>query len=225
MYKLYKRCYKYTVDIKANDGIVTRKKLKKMRKLLSEISTIHGIAHVFKKRAIAVRLIWILIICVSLSSCAYFVIYSFVDYFNYDVISKFDSFTSIPMSFPTITICNMNSYKNNKNYTLDQMLLSCRKGLDTCNSSDFVPVKISSYSCYSFNDGHNIEFTVSRKGFLYGLSLQLFPGFDNETKLYMNGFLLFVHNRTKFPLLEEALQVSSGQYTRIKVIFFLSNYI
>ena len=182
----------------------------------TENSTIHGISHVAKKKKIKQRVIWVLIICLSASGCAFFIARSFMDYLSYDVITNYRSLTLIPMIFPTVTICNMNSYNGNTNYSIDQMLLSCKFGLEKCYFSDFVPVKISTYLCYTFNNKEK-EKTVSRPGYLYGLSLKLFAGFDDETKMYINGFLVFIHNRTEFPLVEQAIQVSTGQYSKIKV--------
>ena len=129
------------------------------------------------------------------------------------------------MELPTVTICNMNSARKKANYTIDQMLLTCRFENTYCNSSQFEKLEISSYTCYSINDGKkflngdmNIAETA-RQGYLYGFGIRLFAGFQSETDFYMNGFLVFIHNRSELPLIENALQVSGGLYTRIMVIY------
>ncbi len=123
------------------------------------------------------------------------------------------------MAFPMITICNMNSYLSKNVYKIEQMLLDCKIGHSKCNASDFSEkFRISTYHCYRINDGVNKSiFQSFRRGHLYGISLKLYAGMPSEANLYLNGFLVFIINQTEFPLVEQAIQVSGGIYTRVKV--------
>ena len=200
------------------------KSTKKLVKEYIDNCTIHGVPRLVKSKNTLLRIFWFLLIISSLGGCSFFILSSTMDYLNYDVISNFNVHNSVPMELPTVTICNMNSYKHKMNYTIDQMLIKCRVENTNCNSSHFEKKQISSYTCYSFNNGkipfddNNVIATTARQGFLYGISLRLFAGLQNETDLYINGFLVFIHNRTELPLIEQALQVSGGLYSRIMVI-------
>lgn len=189
-------------------------------------STIHGVAKLINSKNTLLRLFWLILIISSLAGCSFFILSSTMDYLNYDFISNSNVHNSVPMELPTITVCNMNSYKQKSNYTIEQMLLYCRFENSFCNSSHFEKIQISSYTCYSINNGRILfdENTTivktAKQGFLYGFSIRLFAGFPNETDMYINGFLVFVHNRTELPMIEEALHVSGGLYSRIMVNLF-----
>ena len=174
-------------------------------KLLSAIkkftskTTIHGISHIGSSHNIILTTIWLVLSFCSLGTLIYFIIFTVLNYLAFNVVINSSVIESVPMNLPTVTICNMNSYKSNRNYSIDQMVLSCV--IDSsmeCDPNHFVRMRISAYTCFSFNSGRdknnrNVEMlTTSRKGFLYGLTLKLFAGFPEEANLYVNGFLVFV---------------------------------
>ena len=221
-------------DIKKNenlpkDGTDFRAKKKTAKEIIAKFSrtcSMHGLGEFINCKTIWLKFIWFSLIISSLGGCIYFIIFAFIDYFSYNVISNYNVYNSVPMELPTLTICNMNSYKSKQNLTLEQMLLTCRYENSLCTVEDFVQFKVSTYTCYSLNSGKLRNGTeikpiqTSKKGFLYGFGLRLFAGLDEQAFLYLNGFLVFVHDRNDFPLTQQAIQVSSGLYTRIKVYSF-----
>ena len=160
-------------------------------------------------------ILWILLICF----CLYGNILSIIDFLRYDVISSSKVYQTIPMLLPMITICNMNSYLSHKVLTIDQMLLDCQIGNSKCNISDFSKkFRISTYHCYSFNyETNKTIMQTSSKSQSHGINIKLYAGIPSEAKLYLNGFLILITNQTEFPLLEQAIQVAGGFFTRVKV--------
>lgn len=166
-------------------------------KKFSKNSTIHGISHMWSESRFKTS-VWLILLFLSLLALLLFILFTVVNYLKYDTIGNSYVIMNVPMKLPTITICNMNSYKSNMNYSIDQMLLYCKFENTRCHASHFVEVKISTYKCYSFNSGrdssgHQVDlFKSSKKGYLYGVTLKLFAGFPEEANLYMNGFLVFI---------------------------------
>lgn len=162
-------------------------------------TTIHGISHMWSENNNKLHCsLWFIIMIISFCTLVYFIIYVLLNYLSFDVIGNTNVHMKVPMDLPTITFCNMNSYKGKMDYTIDQMLLYCQYENTRCRSDDFIQFKISTYKCYSFNSGrdssgHPVElYKSSKKGFLYGVTLKLFAGFPEEANLYLNGFLVFV---------------------------------
>lgn len=160
-------------------------------------TTIHGVGHMWSNnrcRTIVWLIVWVLAFC----TLVYFITYVILNYMRNDVIGNTNVYMKVPMDLPTITFCNMNSYRGKMDYTIDQMLLDCNYENTRCSSDDFIQVSISTYKCYSFNSGRNSSghpvelFKSSKKGFLYGVTLKMFAGFAEEANLYTNGFLVFI---------------------------------
>ena len=60
-------------------------------------------------------------------------------------------------------------------YLLKDMLISCSFGLVSCNLSDFQEVYMFDYTnCFKFNS--NGDQFIGRRGFFYGLQLELYIG-------------------------------------------------
>jgi len=161
-------------------------------------TTIHGIYHMVSEDNKLRRIIWLIILLLSLGFLVFFIIYTVLNYLKLDVIGNLKVIIEVSMEIPTLTICNMNSYRSNVNYTIDQMLLYCEYENTVCDASYFVEFPISTYKCYSFNSGRNRSghkmrlLKTSKKGYSYVVSLKLFAGFPEEANLYTNGFLVFV---------------------------------
>ena len=202
---------------------IYRNEKRKARLLIQNFAdktTIHGLTYL----STPTRYFWLTVIILSIAACSFFITLSFLNYFQYDLIANYNVINEIPMELPTITFCNMNSYKGRNNYTLDQMLLYCKYERTFCNSFYFVEHKISTYTCFSFNSGRDqfgseLELLrTSRLGNLYGIQLKLFAGSPHDYGLYSHSFLVFVHSKTDFPLVEQAITASAGYMTDILVI-------
>lgn len=192
---------------------------KNPRKIISEFSSdsnFLGLSQLVKTKY---KFLYIFLLLLLICSNFYVNISSIMDYLRYDIIPSTNIYKQVPMAFPMITICNMNSYVSYRKFSMKQMLLDCQVGLRKCNASDFSKkFRISTYHCYSLNDGVNKSIMkTSINGHLYGISLKLYAGMPSEARLYINGFLVFINNQTEFPLTEQAEQVSGGFYTRLKV--------
>ncbi len=184
--------------MKVNSNNTFKKTFVKLKRFTSKTS-IHGISHIGSSHSVIKTIIWSILLLCSFGALIYFIIYTVLNYVASNVVIHSDVIDSVPMELPTITICNMNSYKSYQNYSIDEMILSCLVDSSTdCNSSQFIEMPVSTYKCFSFNSGldknnQRVEMmATSRKGFLYGLSLKLFGGFPEEATLNTNGFLVFI---------------------------------
>ncbi len=129
---------------KNNDQSV--KTLKELLQEYADNCTIHGVPRIVKSKYQILKLFWFVLIMSSLGGCSFFILSTTMDYLNFDVISNFNVHYSVPMELPTVTICNMNSYNQRANYTIEQMLLTCKVENSNCNSSHFEKLQISSYT-------------------------------------------------------------------------------
>ena len=196
----------------------TEKNSRKIVKEFAKETSFFGLSLIVKSEK---KFFWFLLLLLFVGLAFYVNISAIMDYLRFDVISSTHVHQIVPMALPMITICNMNTYLSFEVLELEKMLLDCQVGHTKCNVSDFSEkFRISTYHCFSLNDGVNKSIIESsRKGYLNGISLKLYAGLPNETALYLNGFLVFINNQTEFPLVEQAVQVSGGFYTRLMVIF------
>ena len=77
-------------------------------------STSHGLPIIFRTNILLTRLMWISFLICSTSMCAFMVTRSILDYFQFDVVTKVRYFYEVPAEFPTITVCNINSFAKNE---------------------------------------------------------------------------------------------------------------
>ena len=193
--------------------------LKSQLKELTLASTMHGIPNYFRANLFILRFIWMILISASIGTCGYFIAEGIENYLAFDKVTNINVFIENPLVFPTVTICNINSRNNLKNYSLTEMLLYCRYDYTSCSSRDFINIKLGSYNCFSLNSGRNLSgdavelYKGTRIGWLNGIRLRLFAGFENETSSFINGFLVFIHNSSMYPFFDTSLQVSTGQTT------------
>jgi hypothetical protein len=73
-------------------------------------STTHGISHIAQSKKKFKKLMWLAFTIASSSLCAYIIFESVSDYLIFDVTTKIRSINQLPASFPTITICNSNTF-------------------------------------------------------------------------------------------------------------------
>lgn len=75
-------------------------------------SKCHGVANIVSNETIAFRVVWLVFFLASSGACMYLILYSFFDYFTYDVVSTSRIMNEVPMLFPTVTICSANPITN-----------------------------------------------------------------------------------------------------------------
>ncbi|XP_030639370.1 acid-sensing ion channel 1A [Chanos chanos] len=75
-------------------------------------STLHGISHVFSQERVTVKCcLWLVFFLSSLSFLLYVCIDRIQYYLKYPHVTKLDEVTTPKMTFPAITICNLNSFR------------------------------------------------------------------------------------------------------------------
>ena len=130
----------------------------------SNTVTIDGFSNLARSSTKLEELFWLLIISFSTCGLGYFVIHDILNYISFDVVTNIKMIQEHEMLLPTITICNMNSYKNNMNYSIEDMLVYCKYENTFCTTpKQFNEVKISSYKCYTFNNLTQL-YKTSRRG-------------------------------------------------------------
>lgn len=95
-------------------------KLKEIKEAIHEAatdSTAHSIPHMFKRRNVFLKIFWSLCLLAATGVCAWMISTSIIDYLSYDTVSKTESVLDLPAQFPTVSICNMNSFVTN--YSID----------------------------------------------------------------------------------------------------------
>jgi len=118
-------------------------------KLLEE-STTHGVPKLVLTTRVLIRLLWSFFLTFSIAFCSYMISRNISDYFSFDVVTKIKQEESTPAIFPTVTICNINSFIKNgslelmykmiakvKNVSLDEaMQTEYLNGDDVFNTID-----------------------------------------------------------------------------------------
>ena len=88
-------------------------KEKSIKEILESVlynSTARACMKIFQTPYKLLKLILILFVSITGCLCAYLIVQSFFEYFNYEVITTQRTLYEIPMIFPKITICNVNTF-------------------------------------------------------------------------------------------------------------------
>ncbi|RNA25614.1 amiloride-sensitive sodium channel subunit gamma-like [Brachionus plicatilis] len=120
------------------------------------------------------------------------------------IITTFEIASKADPTFPTISICNLNTCKSREknncgNFdpssteSIGDFLMECKFDGKKCNISDFFGFYLDNYrKCYQFN-GHHTSIKRSRTGKSNGLNLKL--EFNNSTNCcQLENMSLYVHN-------------------------------
>lgn len=187
-------------------------------KLISLIqdSTSHGLPNVFRTERLFFKIMWFTFFLISLAFGTWTIISSFIDFFNYDVVTQIDIVYEIPTQFPTVTFHNLKTLKSN--YSLAEILISCTYDNENCTSDDF---EQKDEKTFKFNSGKNrtnqqIDFKISAiPGKENGLQLELFAGLPDDEITYgvynrYDGFHVVVHNNTVDPRFHDGIDIAPG---------------
>ena len=188
-------------------------------------SSIHGLPRIIKKEKIFLKLMWLIFFLVSTIFGVYFSFSAVIGFLNYDVALQIDFVKEIPTQFPTVSFF-FNDEKADKNYSLDQRLISCTFNARECNFTDFedLTLEYGGYRYFKFNSGKDYyrNITELKKSKLagsdYGLSMQLFIGLPDDFNKN-TGFSVYIHNYTFDPIItsQQPIYVSPGTMTNLKV--------
>ena len=90
-----------------------KKKKEKISKRLKEKflelildSKCHGLPNIFSNRICLTRILWIILVSLSITINLYQIYLSLIDYFNFDYVTNIDSVYEEHVIFPTISMCS-----------------------------------------------------------------------------------------------------------------------
>lgn len=145
-----------------------------------------GFVKYFKSKHLFQKLLWILFIIASFSTCGYFIYLNIQNYLNFSYITQTDTIYEQPVSFPSILFCASNF----KNQTLNNIIIDCNVRND--NRCKINP----NYFFKSTKNGFCFKFTSGEKS--------LTSGIDDSISLKIlapNGIRVLVYNLTYTPRL------------------------
>ncbi len=210
------------------DQILKSKFFSALLKLIDK-STFHGIPNIVRAESVYSRFFWIFFTLLSSAACVYYIKDNLDNFLNFNYVTNVDVIYEQPMQFPAISICSCSN--STLNTPLKSLIIKCLfnndKKCQTNPEKTFEKFYDPSYKqCYRFNSGKNMTggsidiFNTNMAGRSAGLQFEMY-----ET----NGLLLFIHNQSMPPYLNEnynnlngySIFVSTGFSTDL-VIFLLN---
>lgn len=76
----------------------------------SLVSTSHGWPSIFRVKRFYLKVMWAICFLASTGYCGFLVIMSIYDYLEYQVVTKIRLVSEKPVTFPAVTICNLNPF-------------------------------------------------------------------------------------------------------------------
>lgn len=86
-------------------------------------STTHGIPHFVRRKNWLIRLMWAVCFLVSAGVCGYMIASSITSYLDYETVTKAQRNFLLWDEFPTVTICNQNTFLTNTSYEFVKSVL------------------------------------------------------------------------------------------------------
>jgi hypothetical protein len=178
-------------------SIKTTKKEKILEKSI-EIglaSTSHGLPNILKTDRKCLKIMWLILFLLSSSAGIYLVVQSFINYFNYDVVTSIQVIKEMPAEFPTITFFIL---RNNRAYIpLNNLIVECTFNTFRCNIPKDIRINKDKFG--------NISYTFKSQpsyqgGFFNSLQISLNLdkiSFDKTNPL--DGIRVIIHNKTFDP--------------------------
>ena len=137
------------------------KKMSKLKNNLSEMlsdSTAYGVPKLFHSKRLFFKLFWLVFLFMGSGASVYYIWDAIKSYYDFEVITKIESFYEQPMLFPTVSFCPYTSYAFN-NKSLSSIIKQCSFNLDqSCQSNPdnyFERFKTFRGDCFRFNSGKN----------------------------------------------------------------------
>ena len=87
-----------------------------MKKFLNEKFSslnVHALPNIVKTNHLSIKILWTMYFILSGGFCTYFMINTILNYFNYEITSKINISYERMLSFPIVTICNVNPFATN----------------------------------------------------------------------------------------------------------------
>jgi len=198
------------------ENLLVKKKLRKSLKRLGLTAQVHGIPKIFNSKRFVFKLMWLFCFIGSKITCLIFLANTVNEYLQYLPVTNIDLIKENPMQFPTVTLCDTSV--SVKNYSIQEKIIDCKFNNENCSSdlTMFYDDWMDRW-CIQFNGS---KYKSSRSGLLYGFRLRLFASQFKEPKkklnaaeLDINGFYVFIHNKSNLPTRDDLLVTSVGTET------------
>jgi len=150
-----------------------------------------------KTERVILKLVWLILLIISVISNLYYVILNLIDYYNYDLTTSIYTIPELQSEFPTISFCD----DNDKFFDMTLINLTINyKDLKSEWKNHIEQYNDSVYgNCYRFNSGRNmlnesipIKY-LKKSGFYDGLIFEI----KSNSKIDYSQLLIFIHNHTQ----------------------------
>lgn len=175
-------------------------KISKSTKNLILASTIQGLPNIFRTNRLILKIVWILLLIASFSTCVIYTAKNILSFMEFETITTIKTIYQPVMSFPAVSICN----SFNLNFTFEILYFNFNnKDLKNDWKQYFEIYNDTKYGqCYRFNSGLNyyknlikIEDSIY-SGPKSGLVLDLCNQNEND----FGESIVMVHNQTYKPI-------------------------
>ena len=82
----------------------------------SDTLTMHGFPNIFRTKHGFIKIFWVLLFLISTSICAFNVYMIIVNYLKYDVVTTIKLTKEASMTFPTVSLCNVNLFATENSF-------------------------------------------------------------------------------------------------------------
>ena len=177
----------------------------------------HGVPNMTKAPNNFIRFLWLICMMFSISSCGYFLYYGLINYLDYNKVTLISVIYEQPLAFPTISICNRDTY----NLSINDIIY-CQINCDfECSEKKelyFEKFTDPYYKdCLRFNSGKNFFGKPNNlsmlKAFFGGKENGLTLDFKVNALKDYSCLYVHIHNSTNPPysLYNKGLELSPGR--------------
>jgi hypothetical protein len=171
-------------------------------------TTAHGLPHILEAKSRTLKLMWLTLTLCSVGFCAFIIIRSIMGYVQFDVSSAIRQSPQENITFPLISICNVNRFSTKAAFEFMREYYLETYGLNFSNYDEF-------YWNYDVNDDGGWLAYIShapwfndtlRKSFGYSLDEMLIKCEFNSKPCNLSWFEWFYH-----PLYSNCYKFNSGE--------------
>lgn len=93
-------------------------------------TSVHGIPIIFRAPNWPLKIFWISLFLASSALCCYMLVNTFINYFNYEVVTKIRATPKKSLPFPSVTVCNTNFFATQEASNYVRQYLYDKHGLN-----------------------------------------------------------------------------------------------
>ena len=135
-------------------------------KLLKLIFLKKAIPNIFRTNHILIKVIWILAFIISAGLCGYMVYGSIVNYLQFGVVTGIRVNSENPMTFPTISMCNLNPNVTYESYNIMENIINFYFGLNSSNILNGIPKIVVINSTYQLWERYFVPRYIATSDFV-----------------------------------------------------------